>query len=206
MKKIVLLLTFLLFIPNIKASSIYDFEFTKENIYDYADVLGEFEYERLTDKIKEFELKSSIDVSLITVSSNEELIAMTNKLIGMEVNNKKSIYIPSVVIIFEKNGEMNIVSNTYYKDVWNRKSLQKFKTYKLNKYNNIFIYESELDLMLQDWIDYYDNQNLINIVLIITIALLMTLIIIKIFTKKYRPKFITEADKYIKEDKIIVKK
>ena len=78
MKKIVLLLTFLLFIPNIKASSIYDFEFTKENIYDYADVLGEFEYERLTDKIKEFELKSSIDVSLITVSSNDELIAMTN--------------------------------------------------------------------------------------------------------------------------------
>lgn len=205
MKKIVLLLTFLLFIPNINASSIYDFEFTKENIYDYADVLGEFEYERLTDKIKEFELKSSIDVSLITVSSNDELIAMTNTLIGMEVNNKKSIYIPSVVIIFEKNGEMNIVSNTYYKDVWNRKSLQKFETYKLNKYNNIFIYETELDLMLQDWIDYYDNQNLINIVLIITIALLMTLIIIKILTKEYRPKFITEADKYIKEDKIIVK-
>jgi hypothetical protein len=39
----------------------------------------------------------------------------------------------------------------------------------------------------------------------IIISLLVTLIIVGIITKKYRPSIITEADKYIKEDKIIVK-
>lgn len=205
MKKIFILLTFLLFIPIIKAESIYDFKFTNENIYDYANTLGEFEYDKLIDKIKEFELKSSIDLSVITVSSYSELIAMSNHLSSMEVKNNKTLYIPSIVIIHSKNGEMKIITNTYYNDIWDRKALQKFETYKILKYNNIYVFDTELDLMIQDWIDYYDTQNLINIVLILIISILTTLVLVRLLTKKYRPSIITAADKYIQEEKIIVK-
>ena len=205
MKKIFIILTFLLFIPSLNASTVYDFEFTKDDIYDYANVFGENEYERISDKIKEFELKSSIDLNVITVNSRDEYLEIERRLLEDEVTNDKSIYIPTVVVIYGTETNMKIISNTHYNHVWYRKNLQKFEVYKLNPYKNIFIYDTEIDLMIKDWIDYYDKDNQINIVLIITISLLVTLIIVKEITKKYRVRLINEADKYISENKIIVK-
>lgn len=205
MKKIFIILTFLLFIPSLNASTVYDFEFTKDDIYDYANVFGENEYERISDKIKEFELKSSIDLNVITVNSRDEYLEIERRLLEDEVTNDKSIYIPTVVVIYGTETNMKIISNNHYNHVWDRKNLQKFEVYKLNPYKNIFIYDTEIDLMIKDWIDYYDKDNQINIVLIITVSLLVTLIIVKEITKKYRVRLINEADKYISENKIIVK-
>lgn len=205
MKKIFILIVFLLLTTNVQASSIYDFKFTKENIYDYANIFSDIEFDQINNSIKEFELKSSIDLSLITVDSLEEAKSISNTLSDMKVNNDESIYIPSIVIIYEKNGEMDIMTNSVYNDVWGNDALKKFKATKLSKYDNIFIYISEIDLMINDWIEYYDYENIINVVFILTIAALITMVIVRLLTKNYRPKFITEADKYINEDKIIVK-
>ena len=205
MKKIFILIVFLLLTTNVQASSIYDFKFTKENIYDYANIFSDIEFDQINNSIKEFELKSSIDLSLITVDSLEEAKSISNTLSDMKVNNDESIYIPSIVIIYEKNGEMDIMTNSVYNDVWGNDALKKFKSTKLSKYDNIFIYISEIDLMINDWIEYYDYENIINVVFILTIAALITMVIVRLLTKNYRPKFITEADKYINEDKIIVK-
>lgn len=205
MKKLFILLSFLLFIPNINAESMDEFDFQKNDIYDYAEIFGDIEYDRLSEKIKEFELKSSIDLSIITVSSSVELSSMTDKLINMEVKNNKTIYLPSIVIVYEQNGGINLVTNSLYNDVWDNSVLKKFEANKITKYDNIYIFDTELELMLQDWIDYYDDINLINIVLILTLAILASMVILKLLTRSYRPKLITEADKYIKEENIIIK-
>ncbi len=197
MKKILIILAFLLFIPNINASTY------KNNIYDESNLFDENEYDRLDEKIKEFELKSSIDLKIITTSSIDEFYQQEE----IEEKYKKianSIYLPEIILIYDEFGELKINTNSD-NDIWKRDRLKRFKLLNLNGKEAIYISSIDIDTLIQTWIDYYELENLKLFILIIILSTFATIILMRIITKKYRPKIIREADKYIQKDKIIVK-
>lgn len=206
MKKVLIIFLLIMIIPlNIKAQSLEDFDFTGEKIYDYAEILDEQTENSILSSMNEFTLKSGLSINLITVNTKSEMNCLISRI--YEINAPMSFRQNNegIVIIYIDQDDYSIVtlSDLEY-NRWQGASLTRFET-NLRLAEGGTIYDTQIDLFIDDLSDYFHETNIEIILYSIVIAFILTFICLQLMKRKYNIYDAKEAYDYINLDKIIVK-
>lgn len=206
MKKNLFAFLLIMIIPlNIKAQSLDKFNFTSEKIYDYAEILDEQTESLIKSSMNEFTFKSGLSINLITVSTTAEMNSLISRIYTIEAPMSFRQNNEGIVIIYINQDDYNIVtlSDLEY-NRWEGAKLTRFET-NLRLAEGVTIYDTQIDLFIDDLSDYFHETNVEVILYTIVLAFALTFIFLQLIKRKYNIYDAKEAHDYINVDKIIVK-
>lgn len=204
MKKVILLISMFIMIPlNVKANNIDEIKFTKENIYDYANIISEETYDEINKSINKFALSSQVSIKLVTVNNVKEGNKLINKIYSD--NRPKSFRKnnPSILIIYTADMQMEIItiSDSKY-GRWSGKELQKLEVLHINKLKNEYIVLSNISNVIDSWTSYFSKNNFVYILISAIVSIIISKIYIKRKKDKYEIKEIKQVNNYLIDEKV----
>lgn len=206
MKKTIFLIT-LLFIPLfINATTHPILDLSDESIHDEAKIFNNDEFNKLNNAIKRFELNSNIKFYLITVKTKEEVTSMSNIIHSSFKPNSFRKDDATLIMIYHDNSNFKLLklSNQEY-NAWRSEDLKRLDIYYLSQIDNGMLSEYHILTNIEEWTNYFQKNNAINVIISSVITLFFTLIILRKVQLKYDYPKVIEVSDYINEDRVIVK-